>query len=200
MKLFYFPNACSLAPHILLIELGLKYELERINVKDKTTLLKYNPKGYVPTLVLDNGQVLTEAAVVMQYLADQKPESNLLPKVGTFERYRCQEWLNYIATELHKGFSPLFKFRLQLGEEEQDLFRENLETKLAWVDEHFAKNKFFMGNQFTVADIYGFVVINWSKWVKIDLMKYKNLTGFIERVQARPATQAAIKEEEIKNA
>jgi glutathione S-transferase len=192
MKLFFLPGACSLAPHVAMLELGIKPELERVNPKDKTNLLKYNPKGYVPTLVADKGMVLTEAQVILQYLADQKPEARLIPEWGTTERYKCMEWLNFIATEVHKGFSPLFK---DYSEEVKDIFRKVLETKVQYLDEHFARHNYIMGDSMTVADIYAFVVLNWSKFVKWDISRYGNVGKFMERVGERPSVKEAVQVE-----
>lgn len=195
MTLFYLPGACSLAPHILCRELGLPVELKPMPRNDKSELLKYNPKGHVPTLVLPNGQALTEVAAILPYLADQKPEANLIPRAGTWERYRAHEWLNYVATELHKGFNPLFKFKARMDEATLQLFRDGLHLELQFLDQHFSKNKFLMGETFTVADIYAWVTLSWSQYVKVDVTPHKNVLAFMERVQNRPAVQAAIQAE-----
>jgi glutathione S-transferase len=190
MKLFYLPGACSLAPHILLKEIGAQFELEKMNKEDRTSILKYNPKGLVPTLVLEDGKVLTESAIILQYLADLKPESNLIPKEGTWERYKCQEWLNYVATEIHKGIGALFN--KEFDDKARSIFIKNIQTKLGWLNEHFAKNDFLMGTTFTAPDAYAFVTIGWSKYVGIDLAPFSNLMAFLERVKNRPSTAAAM--------
>lgn len=197
MKLFYSTGSCSLSPHIALLEAGLKFDLEKVDLATKKTtsgdFTKINPKGYVPALVLDNGDVLTEGAVIVQYIADQKPEAKLLPKAGTFERYRAQEWLNFISTEIHKGFSPLFN--KDIPEASGKMIRENLAKRFEFLAQHFSKNSFLMGTQYTVADGYLFTVMSWSEHLKFDLTKWPTLMGFFERVKTRPATHAAMKSE-----
>ncbi len=197
MKLFYAPGACSLSPHIALLEAGIQFDLEKVDFSKKMTSMgdftKINPKGYVPALMLDNGELLTEGAVIVQYIADQKPEKNLMPKVGTFERYRTQEWLNFISTELHKGFSPLFN--KTAPEETKAVAREKLHTRLDYVSQHLTKNHFLMGSQYTVADAYLFTVLTWSEHVKVDITKLQGLMGFMERMKSRPATHTALKAE-----
>ncbi|MGE0173777.1 MAG: glutathione transferase GstA [Oligoflexales bacterium] len=192
MKLFFLPGACSLAPHIAMLELGIKPALEKVNPKDKSNLLEYNPKGYVPTLITDDDQVLTEASVILQYLADQKPKAGLMPSVGTWERYQCMEWLNFVATELHKGFSPLFK---DYSDEIKTIFRQNLDKRIGHLDQHLATHKYLMGETVTVADIYAYVVLNWTKFVKWDISHHKNVMGFLDAMGNRPAVQEAIQTE-----
>ena len=197
MKLFYSSGSCSMSPHIALLESGLKFELEKVDLATKKTptgdFNKVNPKGYVPALLLDNGQLLTEGAVIVQYIADQKPEMNLLPKTGTFERYRAQEWLNFVATEVHKGFSPLFQ--KDIPEVMGKTVRDKLTKRFDFLAEHFTKNNFLMGTQYSVADGYLFTVMSWSEYLKFDLTKWPVLLGFMERVKNRPATQTAMKTE-----
>ncbi len=197
MKLFYAPGSCALSPHIALLEAGLKFDLEKVDLATKNTasgdFKKINPKGYVPALVLDNGEVLTEGAVIVQYIADQKPEAKLLPKAGTFDRYRAQEWLNFISTEIHKGFSPLFA--KDIPEPSSKLVRDRLTRHFDFLAQHFTKHHFLMGNQYTVADGYLFTVMNWSEHLKFDLTKWPSLLGFLERVKNRPATNTALKEQ-----
>lgn len=185
MKLFYLPGACSLAPHILLNELKIPYELEKMNKADKTSILKHNPKGSVPTLVFDNGKVLTEVAVILQYLADLKPESQLIPTTGTWERYKCQEWLNYVSSEVHKSLGVMFN--PGFDENAKNVLRTNAEKKFEFLNNHFSKNDYLMGKDFTVPDIYAFVVLNWSKAVGIDVSKYPNVGKFLERIGSRPS-------------
>jgi glutathione S-transferase len=198
VKLYFMPGACSLSPHIVLREAGLNFEVEQVDGKTKQTkagqdFLKINPKGYVPTLQLDNGDVLTEGPAIVQYLADQKPESGLAPKSGTFERSRLQEWLNFITTELHKGFSPLFK--PTTPEDYKGTVREALFNRIAYVDKQLAGKQYLMGDKFTVADAYAFTVLNWSNFQKLDLTPYANVTAYMARVKARPKVQEALKAE-----
>lgn len=193
MKLFYLPYACSLAPHILLNEIGVPYELEKMNKADKTSILKYNPKGSVPTLVLDNNHSLTETAVILQYISDLKPELNLVPKAGTWERYKCQEWLNYVSSEIHKGIGILFN--PEFDDNAKNVLRAGAKKKLTWLNEHFANNQFLMGNHFTAPDAYAFTTISWTKVVGIDISDLPNLLAFLERVKSRPSVQTALSKE-----
>jgi len=198
MKLYYAPGACSLSPHIVSRELGLAVELKKVNTKDKTVegggdFWKVNPRGYVPALELDNGQVLTEGPAIVQYLADQKPDSGLAPRNGSFERYRLQEWLNFLTTELHKQFSPLFK--PNTPEDYKKIAKENLAARFDWLDKQLAGKDYLMGKQFTVADAYAFVLLNWTKFQSIDLSKWPNLQAFQARVGARPKVQEALQAE-----
>jgi glutathione S-transferase len=198
MKLYYSPGACSLSPHIVSRELGLALELKKVNNKDKTIegggdYWKVNPRGYVPALELDNGQVLTEGPAIVQYLADQKPESGLAPKNGTFERYRLQELLSFLTSEVHKQFSPLFK--PNTPEDYKAIAKQNLATRFDWLDKHLAGKDYLTGKQFTVADAYLFVLLNWTKFQSIDLAKWSNLAAFHARVGARPKVQEALQAE-----
>lgn len=195
MKLYFSPGACSLSPHIVLREAGLPFDLERVSMSKKQTaggadFGAINPKGYVPTLALDDGQVLTEGPAIVQYLADQKPESGLAPKNGTLERYRLQEWLSFIGTELHKQYSPLFNQRTP--EETKATQREYLAKRLAVVAQRLEGKPFLMGEHFTVADAYLFSVLRWSKLVNLDLTPWPVLGQYLERVAARPSVQAAM--------
>jgi len=198
MKLYYSPGACSLSPHIVSRELGLPVELKKVNNKDKTfdgggDYRKVNGKGYVPALELDNGEVLTEGPAIVQYLADQKPDAGLAPKAGSFERYKLQEWLNFITSELHKSFSPLF--RPTTPEDYKPVAKENLANRLQWLDQQLAGKDYLMGRNFTVADAYLFTVASWSKHVGIDTSKWPNLSAYLARVAARPKVQEAMKAE-----
>jgi len=198
MKLYYSPGACSLSPHIVSRELGLPVELKKVNNKDKTfdgggDYRQVNGKGYVPALELDNGQVLTEGPAIVQYLADQKPDAGLAPKAGSFERYKLQEWLNFITSELHKSFSPLF--RPNTPEDYKPIVKENIANRLQWLDQQLAGKDYLMGKTFTVADAYLFVVVGWSKHVGIDTSKYPNLSAYLARVGARPKVHEALKAE-----
>jgi glutathione S-transferase len=198
MKLYYSPGACSLSPHIVSREAGIKLDIVKTDLKAKTTdkggsFLEINGKGYVPTLELDDGQRLTEGPAIVQYLADQKPEMNLAPKAGSMERYRLQEWLNFISTELHKGFSPLFN--PAMPDEAKKIARDRLTQRLSWLDKQLAGKEYLMGNQFTVADAYAFTVLNWTGPTKIDLAEWPNLKSYHGRIAKRPAVQEAMKAE-----
>lgn len=198
MKLYYKPGACSLSPHIVAREAGLDLNLEQVDTKVGLTksgadFKKINTKGYVPTLVLDDGEVLTEAAVIVQFLADQKPEAGLIPAAGTRERYRSQEWLNYIATELHKGIGALFNPKT--SDEQKALQREQLQPKLAYVNGRLEGSDYLAGDRFTVPDAYLYTVLGWTDRVGVDLSPYPNLVAYRKRVGERPAVQAARKAE-----
>lgn len=198
MKLYYAPGACSLSPHIVARELGIPVELRKVNTKDKTIegggdYWKVNGRGYVPALELDNGEILTEGPAIVQYLADQKPEAGLAPKSGTFERYRLQEWLNFLTSEIHKGFSPLF--RPNTPEEYKKIAKENIAARYDWLDKQLAGKDYLMGKTFTVADAYAFVLIGWSKFQGIDLARWPNIAAYHERVGARPKVQEALQAE-----
>ncbi|HZO01096.1 MAG TPA: glutathione transferase GstA [Burkholderiales bacterium] len=198
MKLYYAPGACSLSPHIVSRELGIPLELKKVNTKDKTIegggdYWKVNARGYVPALVLDNGETLTEGPAIVQYLADQKPEAGLAPKAGSFERYRLQEWLNFLTSEIHKQFSPLFK--PNTPEDYKPIAKQNLASRFDWIDQKLAGRDYLMGKQFTVADAYLFVLLNWTKFQGIDLAKWPNLAAFQQRVGARPKVQEALQAE-----
>ena len=194
MKLYFKPGACSLASHIVLCELGVPFELDRVDTKaGKTASGKdfraINPKGYVPTLHLDDGTVLTEGAAILQYLADRKPEAGLSPKADSLERYQLQEWLNYIATELHKGFGgPLFS---AASDETKRAIREGYSKKLDFLSEHLKARHFLLGERFTVADAYLFTVLTWSNGRGIELERWPVLKQYFDRIAARPAVRAA---------
>lgn len=195
MKLFFSAGACSLSPHIVLRELGIPFDLIRANVRTKvlpdgSDYRTVNPKGQVPYLVLDDGQGISEGPVIVQYLADLAPERKLLPPVGTLERIRVQEWLNFITSELHKGFSPLFN--PAMPEDAKTLFRQRLMERFQYVDEQLAGRSYLTGETFTVADAYLFVVSNWAAGMQVDITGFKNLAAFRERVTDRPSTQAAL--------
>ena len=198
MKLYYSPGACSLSPHIALEEAGLPYEAVLAPTKTKTLpdgsdYRKINPLGYVPYLVLDDGTGLPEGPAIVQYIADQAPAKKLAPPNGSLARYRLQSWLNFIGTELHKGFGPLFN--PASPDEVKAAAKERLATRLKWVDEQLAGKTWLMGDDFGVADGYLFTVTNWAKPMQIDLSPYPNLVAWRARVAARPAVQAAMKAE-----
>lgn len=201
MKLYYSPGACSLSPHIVCHEANLPVTLERVDLKTRKTgtdrnFLEINPKGYVPALELDDGAILTEGAAIVQYLADRKPESGLAPRAGTFERSRLQEWLNFVSTELHKQYSPLFN--PQVPAEVKKIFTGNLERRYAFISETLARQPFLMGSAFTVADAYCFTVTNWSKTVGFDLSRWPALVDYQKRIASRPAVQQAFAAEGLK--
>ncbi len=198
MKLYYSPGTCSLSPHIALLEAGLPFQAVLASTKthklaDGTDYYGINPKGYVPLLELDDGQRLTEGAVIVQYIADLAPASKLAPPAGTMERYRLMEWLNFITSELHKGFAPLFMPGMPA--EGKALARTRLGERLAWVDTQLAGHDWLMGDTFTVADTYLFTVANWGRLVAVDIAPLAHLSAFMARVGARPAVQAAMKAE-----
>ncbi len=198
MKLYFAPGACSLSPHIVLRETGSKFDLEQVNNQEKKTksgtdYWTVNPKGQVPVLELDDGERLTEGPVIVQYIADQKPESGLVPAAGTKERYRVQEWLNFTTSELHKSFGPLF--RPTTPDAYKTISKENLGKRFDWLDQQLAGRQYLMGDKFSVADAYLFTVLRWSGRVEIDLAKWPNLKSYVDRVAARPKVQEAMKAE-----
>ncbi|BBV66125.1 glutathione transferase GstA [Kluyvera ascorbata] len=201
MKLFYKPGACSLASHITLRESGKDFTLIGVDLMHKRTengddFLKVNPKGQVPTLLLDDNTLLTEGVAIMQYIADSVADRQLLAPVGTINRYRTLEWLNYIATELHKGFTPLF--RPDTPEDYKPTARALLDKKLAYIDESLANAQWISGSRFTIADAYLFTVLRWAFAVKLEMAGYKNIAAYMERVAARPAVAAAMAAEGLK--
>ena len=198
MKLYYSPGACSLSPHIALHEAGIPFQAVLASTKthklaDGTDYYGINPKGYVPLLELDDGQRLSEGPAIVQYIADQVPAKNLAPAAGTMARYRLMEWLNFISTELHKGFSPLFN--PAMPEEAKALARTKLGERLSWVNQQLEGKQHLMGDTFTVADGYLFTVASWGKHVGVDISGLPHLGAFMTRVATRPAVQAAMKAE-----
>lgn len=198
MKLFYSPGACSLSPHIALREAGLAFQALKAPTKthqldDGTDYYTINPLGYVPLLELDDGTRLTEGPAIVQYIADQAPTKNLAPANGTLARYRLQSLLNFVATELHKGYSPLFN--PATPDAYKTIARDRLVSRYKWVDEQLAGKQYLTGEQFTVADGYLFTVTNWAAKVGVDLSAYTNVAAFMARVAARPAVQEALKAE-----
>jgi glutathione S-transferase len=198
MQLYFSPGACSLASHITALEAGVPVKLERADTKTKKLVdgsdyYAVNSKGAVPALKLDDGQVLTEGVAIMQYLADQKPQSKLVPAAGTLERYRVQEWLNFITSEVHKGYSPLWNPNADPKVKEYAL--GNLEKKLDWINAQLAGKKYLTGDTFTVADAYLFTVVNWSNFLGISLDKWPVIKEFQARVAARPKVQEALEAE-----
>ncbi|HEY2031486.1 MAG TPA: glutathione transferase GstA [Myxococcales bacterium] len=197
MKLYYAMATCSHAPHIALREAGLKFDLCRFDMKERTLdtggkLDEVNDKGYVPVLELDDGQRLTEVAVLLQYIADQAPSSGLAPKAGTMERYRLMEWLNFIATEVHKPYWPLFH---EGAEVENQKAHEKLGKSFSLIQRRLGNGPYLMGEQFTVADAYLVTVLNWTRAAGIDLGKWPALKEYRDRVRKRPAVMAAMEAE-----
>jgi len=203
VKLFYVPGYCSLAAHIVLREAELSFKLVSVDLLTGATgdgrdFNAINPKGYVPALELDDGQVITEVAAIVQYLADLKPESRLVPVAGTFERTRLKEWLNFIATELHKGMGQLFE--PQISGAWLDTTRATLEKRLEFLAACLKRSPFLMGSVMTVADIYLYVVLSWAVEVNLDLSRWEVLSHYLERIGARPSVQAALQAEGLKAA
>ena len=197
MKLYYAPGACSLAPHIALREADRRFDLERVDLRTHRTasgrdFLEINPKGYVPVLQLDgeDSDVLTEAQVVLQYIGDLAPDNRLIPASGTFARYHCQEWLSFISSELHKQFSPMFK--PDLPESQRAVQRGKISERLSHVDRHLQGRAFLMGETFTVADAYLFVMLQWTGKFGIDLAQWRNLDAYEASIAHRPAVEAAM--------
>ncbi|WP_409488432.1 glutathione transferase GstA [Pseudomonas promysalinigenes] len=198
MKLYYSPGACSLSPHIVLNELGLPYTAEKVDLKAHTTasgadFYSVNAKGYVPALQLDDGQVLTEGPAIVQYLADQKPEANLLPPAGSLERARVQEWLNFIGTELHKTLAALFNPGISPQAKQKTL--DTFGKRLGPVNTALHSQAFLTGQHFSVADAYLFTIVNWAPMLGIDLTPWPAVAQFHKRVASRPAVQKTLQAE-----
>lgn len=198
MKLYYATGTCSLSPHIVALEAGLALQLEKVDNKAKRTesgqdFWQINPKGYVPVLALDNGELLTEGPAIVQYLADLKPESGLAPANGTLARYRLQEMLGYINSEIHKSYSPLFK--PDTPEATRTERKEYLQRRYQFIEGVLAKQSYLLGDRFTAADAYLFTVTNWARHVKLDLSGFPALLAFQQRVAERPAVRAAMEAE-----
>ncbi len=198
MKLYYAPGACSLSPHIVACELGLDLQLEKVDTKSHTfgsggDFYGVNPKGYVPALEIKAGEILTEGPAIVQYLGDQKPQAGVVPAAGSMERYRLQEMLGFINSELHKTYSPLFNPNTKPETVEER--KEYLKKRYKYLDGLLASREYLVGNKFTAADAYLFTVTNWAQYVKLDLSAFPNILAFQKRVAARPAVQKAMKEE-----
>jgi glutathione S-transferase len=196
MKLYYSTGACSLSPHIILREAGLPFELllsKNHKLADGTDFYSINAKGYVPVLELDNGERLTEGPAIVQYIADLVPAKNLAPANGTMARYRVQEWLNFITSEVHKSYSPLFT--PTMSDDTKAAYKKKLNDRYQWVDAQLAGKPYLMGDSFSIADAYLFTTTNWAKHVGLDLSAFTNLGAFMQRVGARPAVQEALKAE-----
>ncbi|MDB6062724.1 MAG: Glutathione S-transferase [Verrucomicrobiaceae bacterium] len=201
MKLFYSTAACSLSPHIVLREAGVKFDLELVDLAthktangvDYTTI---NPKGYVPALLLDNGELLTEGPAIVQYIADQNPQTKLAPAAGTFERVRLQEMLNFISTELHKQFPPLFN--PTSTEEDRAAAVEKVQSRLSLLDKQLGDGRSYLfGEQFSVADAYLFVIVNWTFFLKVSISNFPNIGAFYQRVAQRDKVKEALRAEGI---
>ncbi len=205
MKLYFSTGACSLAPHILLKAAGATFEAVRIDMKTKTTAggedyNKINPKSQVPALQTMDGQLLTENAVILQYISDQFPEKNLLPAVGSWERYRANEWLNYVATELHKGMGLLFAAdRLVSDKQGNTELKENqkkgLAKKFDYLSQHLKDHPFILGKHFSAVDAYAFTILNWHGFLQVDLTKWPVLMAYMEKMKAHSPVHAAMKGE-----
>jgi glutathione S-transferase len=198
MKLYYSPGACSLAPHIVLLEAGFDFEAEKVDIPKKRTasgadFWQINPKGYVPALQLDSGEVLTEVSTILQYLADQKPAAGLAPAAGTMARYRLMEWLNFIATEVHKSVGALFN--PQMTPEMKEVQKAYIARRLQALDAMIAGRDWLAGASFSVADAYLFNVLRWCGYHKIDLAQWPAIAAFFARAGERPQVQAAMRAE-----
>jgi glutathione S-transferase len=198
MKLYYSPGACSLSPHIVACEAELAIELVKVDLESKRTetgedFRQLNPNSYVPVLILDDGNRLTEGPAIVQYLADQAPDKKLIPLAGTFERYQLQQWLNFISTEIHKSFSPLFN--PAAPDAAKQLAIDTLMRRLETVAEQLSSQPFLLGENFSVADAYLFVTLNWGQYVNVDISRWPALVRYVDKISKRPAVQKAMKEE-----
>ena len=198
MKLYFSPGACSLSPHIILQESGLAFTIEKVDMRSKQTAsgadyMSINPTGYGPALETDEGVLLTEGPAIVQYLADKVPEKNLAPANGTIERYQVMSWLTFIGTEMHKNYS--FLFNPAASDEAKENAKQNLIKRYTYVEQMLAGREYLVGDQFSVADGYLFVVTNWAAFLKFDLSAYPNVAAFQQRIGSRPAVQKALKAE-----
>jgi len=198
MKLYYSPGSCALSPHIVASEAGIPVELEKVDLASHKTasgedFTRINPKGYVPALRLDDGSVLTEGPAIVQYLADQKPATGLAPAAGTIDRYRVQEWLAFIGTELHKTFGTLFN--KASSDEAKQMAKANIAKRLSYINDQLTNRQYLLGGNFTVADAYAFTIVNWTNYVGLDLKPYPNVVAYMARVGARPKVQETLKAE-----
>ncbi|WP_269932822.1 glutathione transferase GstA [Aminobacter sp. HY435] len=207
MKLYYATGTCSLSPHIVALEAGIPLDIERVDISRKPHVTstgrdftKVNPNGYVPALELDDGSLLTEGAAIVQYLADLRPASKLAPAAGTGERYQLQSWLNFVATELHKMYSP-WLFHPEYGAQAQEVARGKIAERLAHVENHLADSgSYLMGETFTTGDAYLFTIVGWSAFAKVDLSAFPRLRAYMERVGSRPKVREAMQAEGMKRA
>jgi glutathione S-transferase len=201
MKLYYAPGTCALSPHIVLHEAGLPFEGKLTNIRshqlaDGADFYAVNPKGSVPVLEFDNGERLTEGPAIVQWIADQVPDKQLAPAAGSMPRYRLAEWLNFISTEIHKAYSPLFN--PAMPQEGKQVFIDKLLERYQFVDDKLAGKDYLMGSQFSVADAYLYTVTRWATPMKIDLSKFTHLAAFMQRMEGRPAVQKALQEQGLK--
>ncbi|HEX5124278.1 MAG TPA: glutathione transferase GstA [Rhodanobacteraceae bacterium] len=202
MRLYYAQYACSLAPHVVAREAGIPIELVEVDIsthtlKNGADYFAINPRGYVPALELDDGTVLTEVAAIVQYLADLKPESNLVPKAGTFERVKLQAWLTFVGTELHKQFSP-WLFHAETAESTVQAIKAKIASRFAELDRTLAVQPYLMGEHFTIADAYAFAIVRWAPMMKMDLGAYPSLAAWLARVGSRATVRQAIATEQTK--
>jgi glutathione S-transferase len=198
MKLYYDSGSCALSPHIVLCELGFEFDIEKVDLEAGITergadFHAINPSGCVPVLVLDDGQILTEGGVIVQYLADAAPEAGLIPPAGTMRRYRVLEWLSFVSAELHRGYTPLFDDTLTEGYRAKVLKR--LARRLDIVEQHLNDRQYLSGDEFTVADAYCFTILNWAGYVSVDMSPWPNIQAYQSRVSARPNVQKAMRAE-----
>ena len=198
MKLYFAPGACSLSPHIVLREAGANFDLEQVDLREKKTkggrnFLEINPKGQVPVLETDDGDTLTEGPAIVQYVGDKAPASKLVPPNGSKERYHVQEWLNFITSELHKNFGPMF--RPTTPDAYKAIAKESVQARFKWIDSTLAGKQFLMGDTFTVPDAYLYVMTRWAERMEIDLNQWPNLKAYSARIAARPKVQEALKAE-----
>ncbi|MBU7436232.1 glutathione transferase GstA [Paraburkholderia fungorum] len=203
MKLYYYPGACSLSPHIVLCESGLSFSAEKVDLESKRTesggdFNAVNAKGYVPALVLDDGKVITEGPAIIQYIADLVPGKKLAPEAGSFERVQLQEWLNFLSSELHKSFSPLFN--PNASSEWKHAAKEVLVRRFNYIAERLEGEQYLLGDTFSVADAYLFTILEWAKWAQFDLSAWQALGTYHERVAARTAVKKALIDEGLVNA
>jgi glutathione S-transferase len=200
MKLYYSPGACSLSPHIVACEAELPVELVKVDLQSKRTengedFRQINPNGYVPVLILDDGNKLMEGPAIVQYLADQSPDKKLIPPAGEFERYQLQQWLNFISTEIHKSFS--FLFNSAAPDAAKQLAIDSLMTRLETVAEHLSTHAFLLDEHFSVADAYLFVTLSWGPYVDVDISRWPALMRYADKISLRPAVQKAMREEDL---
>lgn len=202
MRLYYSPGACSLAPHIVAREAGVPVDLIKVDLAAKITeagedFRAINPKGSIPALLLADGSVLTEGAVISQFIADLNPDAGLLPARGNFERYRALEWLNYVGTELHKGFGPLW--RKDTPADFRTIAKDMMAAKFAYLDRHLTRQDYLLGDSFCVADAYAFTILSWAPVVGIDLSAWPHLMAYVSRISARPNVRVALAAEGLLN-
>jgi glutathione S-transferase len=202
MKLYYSPGVCSLSPHIVFMETGVPFQAVKTDIRAKTfegggDYKTISPLGYVPALQLDDGTILTEGPAIVQYIADQAPASKIVPAKGSSDHYKMLSWLNFLSTEVHKGFTPLLSPMIagKLNDESKAVFRERLASRIDHLNKHLATSDFLLGKNFSIADAYCFTTLRWTAGIKMDLAPYPHVQAYMKRVQARPAVQAAMQAE-----